>query len=338
MGSRRALRSLYLVSLVSTLLAVVGFLVYVAVFPSHVVLVEAFIWLVEGISFFSLAIAFHIASSRATMYRARFEIFRIEVLSTLFLSIIAASIVILVVAESLHGGKGSTPIILSLYPLASALASYLLERFLHKSMHYYEVRLVSVRTVASKLSLDIVFELAGGLSIIASNVFHNAAIETAVVLLVGVYTLYGLSSIFLESIYYLIGVGPKGEVERIKDKMRQLLEGDPDFKPRSFRVEMYGTFGEAEVWIEAPPHITLAEASFRSTEIARKLVSSIPELLRALVIMVPRNKASTRSLRRAGKAKRVRGRKPRHYNRAAKAAAGRGKTGGREAGGQRPEG
>ena len=318
MKSRKAIRDLYITSVLSTALAVLGFLIYVLVFPSDVILVEAFVWLIEGFSFFGLAIAFHIASSRATMYRSRFEILRIEALSTLFLSLMAVMVLLFVVGRSVKGGKTSTPIILSLYPLASALVSYLLERFLHKSMHYYEVRLASVRTVASKLSLDVVFEVAGGLSIITSNLFHNPGIETAIVLLVGAYTLYGLSGIFYESLAYLIGLGPRSEINRIKEQIEQLLGKSDRFKLRSLKVEMYGTFGEAEVWVEAPPHLSLAEASRESVVIARKLVSSIPELLRALVIMVPSINGSrrTKSLRREKKLPRKKARrKPRHYTR-----------------------
>jgi divalent metal cation (Fe/Co/Zn/Cd) transporter len=317
MKSRKALRDLYITSILSVALAVLGFLIYVIIFPSDVILVEAFVWLIEGFSFFGLAIAFHIASSRATMYRSRFEVLRIEALSTLFLSLIAVVVLLLVVRKSVRGEKSTTPIILSLYPLASALVSYLLERFLHRSMHYYEVRLASIRTVASKLSLDVVFEVAGGLSIIASNLLHNPVIETAIVVLVGAYTLYVLSGIFYESLAYLVGLGPRSEINRIREQIERLLEKSDRFKLRSLKVEMYGTFGEAEVWVEAPPHLSLAEASRESVGIARRLVSSIPELLRALVIMVPSINGSrrTKSLRREKKPRRKTKPKPRHYTR-----------------------
>ncbi len=315
--SRKALSDLYITLILSEAFAVLGFLIYVIIFPSDVILVEAFVWLIEGFSFFGLVIAFHIASSRATMYRPRFEVLRIEALSMLFLSLISVVVLLLVVGKSLRGEKSSTPIILSLYLLASALVSYLLERFLHRSMHYYEVRLASIRTVASKLSLDVVFEVAGGLSIIASNLLHNPVMETAIVVLVGAYTLYGLSGIFYESLAYLVGLGPRSEINRIREQIERLLEKSDRFKLRSLKVEMYGTFGEAEVWVEAPPHLSLAEASRESDRIARMLVSSIPELLRALVIMVPSINGSrrTKSLRREKKPRRKTRPKPRHYTR-----------------------
>lgn len=331
MKSRRAIRELYVTSVLSAVLAVLGFLIYLIVYPSEVVLVEAFIWLIESFSFFGLAVAFHIASSRATMYRARFEVFRVEALASLFLSFIAAAVVLFVVVNSVKGNKASTPIILSLYPLGSAAVSYLLELFLHKSMHYYEVRLASVRTVASKLSLDVVFEVAGGASIIASNLLHNPVIETIIVVIVGAYTLYGLSGIFYESLAYLVGAGPKSEIQRIKTQIEEALKHHERFKLRGLKIELYGTFGEAEVWLDAPSGMTLAEASRESVALARKLVSSIPELLRALVIMVPGDgepRGAARNMVRIGKnVRRVRGRRAKRYSRRAGRPRGGGRTG-----------
>ena len=320
---RRALRELYLVSLASFALSLVGYVLYELYYPSDVVLVEAFVWLLEGISFAGLALAFHVASSKALAYRARFEILRLEALATLFASILASVVVVLVVWRSLshHGGE-PTPLALSLYPLASAAASLILERHLHRTMHAYEVRLASVRAVASKLGYDVVFEVAGGLAIVASNTLHNPLVERALVVSVGAYILYGIAMIAYEALAYLVWVGPRGVVERIRGRINEVLRATTRYPARRVKVEMYGTFGEAEVWLEAPGDMSLAEASRESVAIARRLVHSIPELLRAVVIMVPRQPARPREARReqpraprgrGGRARRPQTRRARRY-------------------------
>ncbi|MMZ69306.1 hypothetical protein D1872_321220 [compost metagenome] len=77
--------------------------------------------------------------------------------------------------------------------------------------------------------------------------------------------------------------------------------------------------------------MTLAEASRESVALARKLVSSIPELLRALVIMVPGDgepRGAARNMVRIGKnVRRVRGRRAKRYSRRAGRPRGGGRTG-----------
>lgn len=282
-----ALKAVLVAATISGVMAALGIALYLMVFPSDVVLVEAFVWLIEAISFSSLAVAFYIAASRTIRQRERFEILRVEALTVLHVAVAGLAVTGFVVAKSLFTqGKEVTPLPLSLYPLLSALISYVMEKVLHSQLHRLEVRLVSVRFVAEKLKLDVALEAAGGLAIIASNLTGSRLFEIALVVSVGLYVIYSLGSIAIHNLLYLVGPGPRSERERVRRSIVTVVEG-LGYKVKGVRVESYGTFAEAEVWVEYPRTATLIEAYREARSIARELVHNVPELLRSVVVMVP---------------------------------------------------
>ncbi len=283
----KVLTYIYLVAGVSSLMSIIGILLYLFVSPSNVVLVEAFVWFVEAISFAGLAVAFKIAASRTMYYKARFEILRMEALASFHLALLGLAITLFIAYKAVSGGKGEpTPILLSLYPLGSAAMSFMLSKMLHEKLHKLELQIVSIRVVEEKLKFDVALEAAGGLAIIASNLIKQPLIETGIVILVALYVVYGLGSLALHNLMYLVGPGPKSERERVSRQIRIVLERE-NYKAKKIRVESYGTFSEAEVWLEYPSHVDLGTAYTESSRIARLLVKRVPELLRALVILVP---------------------------------------------------
>lgn len=284
----QVLRYLYLVAIVSSVMSALGIGLYLFIARSNVVLVEAFVWLVEAISFAGLAVAFKIAASRTLYYRARFEILRLESLASLHLALVGLAVTLFIAYKAVVGGgkDGPTPIILSLYPLGSAVISYFLSRMLHEKLRKLEVQIVTIRVVEEKLKFDVILEAAGGLAIIASNMIQQPIIETGIVVIVALYVLYGLGGLAYHNLMYIIGPGPSSERERVSRQIRVVLERE-GYKARMIRVESYGTFSEAEVWIEYPSNASLGRAYHESASIARKLVRGVPELLRALIIMVP---------------------------------------------------
>lgn len=286
--AKSAVRVLDTTSLASAVMAAIGILLYIMVFESNIILTEAFVWFIEALSFLGLMVAFHVAASRATAYRARYEFLRLEALAALALSVIGVLLTGYIVAKSILGGKSSpTPLPLSLYPLTSALLSFLLERRLHKVFHRLEARLVVIKTVARKLALDVVLEVSGGLAIIASNTLHNPLVETMVVFATAVYVLHGLGSIALESTLYLIGVGPHHVIERTRRSVERIIWSRTGRRPARLRVETFGTFSEVEVWVEAPPYMSLETAYKYSMNLAKEVVKKVPEVVRAIVILVP---------------------------------------------------
>ncbi|WP_062662576.1 cation transporter [Aeropyrum camini] len=129
------IRYIYASALASAVMATAGVALYLLVFPSGVVLVEAFVWFVEAITFLSLAVAFNIAASRTVYYKARFEILRIESLMALHSALIGVAIVVFIMGKAVFSkGSEPTPIMLALYPGVSGLVSYAIERYLSGSL------------------------------------------------------------------------------------------------------------------------------------------------------------------------------------------------------------
>ncbi len=286
--AKRQVRTLDQTVAVSGALAGLGIALYLLVYASDVILMEAFVWLSEALSFLGLMIAFHIATSRALSYRARYEFLRLESLATLFASVVAMAMTGLVVYKTLTSWNAEpTPILLSAYPLASAIVSYILEHQLKNAFQGIEVKLVSVHVVAVKLSLDVVFEAMGGVSIILSNIFHNIIAEKVLVLATAAYVYYGLSSIAYEATMYLLGIGPPKAISRTRRSVEKVVRKVFGRPPSLLKVETYGTFSEVEVWVEASPNISLETAHRISMSIAREIVRRVPEVIRALVVVVP---------------------------------------------------
>lgn len=293
----RALRELYLVAGVSTALSALGIITYVAWFSSDIVLVGSFVWLIEAISFLGLVVAFKAAASRALFYRARYEIMRAEALAALLISVVAIGVAAVVCYKALvKGHEAPTPAVLALYPLGSAATSYALERRL-RSRLAVGLNIATVRTVADKLALDVMFEAAGGAAIIASNLLAEARVEAAVVVVVASYIAYGLYGIAKDSALCILGVGPSGTVRSIKRGILLELRRVTAYEVRGVKLRVHGTFAEAEVWLDAPAGMTLEEAYSEAVRIARRLVKGVPELLRALVFFVPAEGSGARGRR-----------------------------------------
>ena len=284
----RAVRTTYIVSIVSLVLSIIGIVLYV-VTGSDVVLMEGLIWLVEAMSFGGLAIALKIAASRALIYRTRYEVLRLESLAVLITSFIALVVTILAIIRNLLSAHvGVTPAIYSLYLFASSATSLVLEKTARRGLSQIGLKIVSIRAIAEKLSLDFVLELAGGIAIVLSNLLDNALVEQVASIIMGIYVSYGVTGIAREAVYHLIGITPHHVYREIRAKVLSTLRRVTRYsRVRRLKIESYGTFYEVEVWLEAPPGITLGTAHRESMRIARRLVHEVPEVLRALVVFVP---------------------------------------------------
>ncbi len=283
-----SLRLISMVVVVSTVLAAVGFILYMIV-PSDVVLMEAFVWLIEAMSFGGLLVAFRAAASRTVFYRARYEILRLESLAALITAVFAMATTVFVIVRSLLTREHEvTPCMFSLYLIASGIVSLVLEHYCVTRMRFFKLRLVAVRVVIEKLKLDVLLELAGGFSIILSNLINSCIPEKSISIVMGAYVIYGLFGIALESAIHLIGVVTRRTYRRIYRVVREELNKVArKTRVRRMLVKSYGTFYEIEIWLEAPPSTTLNTAYKESMKIAHRLVHNIPELLRALVIFIP---------------------------------------------------
>ena len=303
-----AARALLTVAVASALLAFLGFALYLLVYPSGIVLFEALVWSIEAMTFLGVWLALRVAASRAAFYKARYEIFRVEALMVTVLSLIGLAVSGVIVYKAVSGGHEPTPVVLSLYPLGSAAASYVLESMLHRRLGSLEFKIVSIHAVASKLRYDVFIEAAGGVAIIASNLLHEPLVESLLVAGVAVYVSYGLLLLAYEHLLYLVGPGPAGRRRMVRERI--LREATKlGVRVVRLRVEVYGTFSEAEVWIAMDPGMRLGEAHRVAQELARHLVHRVPDLLRVLVIPVP-GARRRRAPRGHARYRRVRGGQP----------------------------
>ena len=289
-------RAIVEVAVASTVMALAGFLLYFLVYPSGVILFEALVWSIEAMAFTAVALALKVAGSRTLFYRARYEVFRVEALAISVLSALGLAVTVWIIWKAVAGQKGSTPLPLAVYPLGSALASYVLEHRLLRRVEALSLRLVSIRAVASKLKYDVAVEAAGGVAIIVSNLYHQPLAETGIIVVVGLYVFYGLSMLLYEHLLYLVGPGPRERRAELRAWIKRIAARH-GYKVARQRVEVYGTFAEAEVWVEMPPATRLYSAHRASLELARALVHEIPDLLRVVVVPVPERRPAKRRTR-----------------------------------------
>jgi len=281
----------------SLALALLGFLLYMLYTPSSVVLMEGFVWLIEALSFFSLMVALRIAASRAAFYGARYEIFRVESFAVVLVSLVAAGITgfnilhtLRILAQNLDG---KTPVEVSAYLLGSAVTSYLMSSRCKNVLEARKVFVLTAKTIEEKLRLDVAFEAGAGIAIILSNAFNTPLIENVAALAMGFYVLMGVALIARDAFLNLIGIGSRELVAKTRRNVLDAIKSATRFKVRKLLVKTFGSFAEIELWLEAPPNMTLGQAHRHAVSIAREIVLRVPEVIRALVIIVPRS--STRS-------------------------------------------
>jgi len=290
----RIARELHFVSAVvvaSFILAALGFVLYLAYTPSSVVLMEGFVWLIEGISFFSLMIVLKIAASRAVFYGSRYEIFRSESFAAILVSIVATIIICLNIVHSvgtlIHGTYEPSLIGASIYLLGSAVLSYIMSSRCRAVLESRKVFILTAKTIEGKLRLDALFESGAGIAIIVSNVFNMPVIENIVAIAMGMYVLWGVITIARDSFLNLIGIGPREHIERTRKNVLTVVRNVTRFRIRKLLIETFGSFAEIELWLEAPPNLTLRQAYRYAVSIAREVVLRVPEAIRALVVIVP---------------------------------------------------
>ncbi|BEP18465.1 hypothetical protein PYJP_18170 [Pyrofollis japonicus] len=304
----RAVRTTYVVAAASLVFSIIGLMLY-AITKSDVVLMEGLVWLVEAMSFGGLAVAFKIAASRALMYRSRYEVLRLESLAVLLTSLVALFVIAIVIIRNMMSPhERVTPIIFSIYLFGSGIASLLLERYARRGLRIIGLRIVSINAISEKLSLDFLLETGGGAAIVASNLLKEPIIEAVTSIIMGLYVAYGVLGITREAVYHLIGITPYHVYRELRAKVLSTLRQATRYsRVRRLKIESYGTFYEVEMWLEAPPGITLGTAHRESMRIAHRIVHEIPEVLRALIVFVPSRDAAPppRSLKRYTK-KRIR--------------------------------
>ncbi len=289
----KALKTLNVAIIVSVVMTVIGLALYFMFFRTTLVFIESLLWLMDGLTYFTLLLAFRIAASR-TIYGARYELLRAESLGVLAISVTAFIVVVYLVCRTsiavVYNSMEYTPVEASIFFFTEAITSFYLSKYMSKVFNKNKLRPIIATSISRKLTLDLLAEAGGGMGIIISNILNNHLIELGIILTIAVYTLYELSRLIMSSALYLIGVGPRELMIKTKEKVMKIVEEAYGRKPRRLLIRMFGTFSEVEVWLEAPPNMSIGRAYRRATRIARRIIINVPEVLRALVIIVPERK------------------------------------------------
>jgi len=282
---RRALKDLKVVVSVSAAYASLGLALYLFVYASGLILMESLLWLLEALIFLGSLMALHFATSK-TLYGARYEVLRIENIVALFLAVTPGFRAFQFIIKPIPPPATPSPAPLSAYLLGGGFLSYFLAKWLGSVKRKKCRAKVVVTEIATKrLQLDAILEFAAGASIIASSLAMLPILESLMVITMSVYVLYEALNLSKNIASIMLGLRYPRELKR---KIALFAQRETGYKARKVIVKPLGSFIEAELWMEVPGDTTVEDAYRIATATARKVVDEFPEVLRALVIMVPK--------------------------------------------------
>lgn len=284
MKLRKVLKVLNTVVVTSFIYAFIGLCIYYFVYRSDLILLESIIWLLEAIAFLGSLITLHITTSK-TLYGSRYEILRAENLLSFLIILLTIGIVLKLSTSALHSRNDLTPTKLSTYLIIGGILSYTLHLWLKKYYVNSKFKLLITGTAGEKLRIDAVIELGAGLSIVASNLLNQPIFESITMIAISAYILYECLVLGKETVMYLIGLGKVDKT--LINRIKFIAERTSNFKVRRLILKTLGSFIETEIWLEAPSSLTLEHTYKITVRTARKILISIPEVIRALVIVTP---------------------------------------------------
>ena len=95
---RRLASVLKRIALADSIFASAGIILYLTLLPYEVVLIDAFLWVLEALLFAGIIATLNVITSK-TLYGARYELLRGESLASLFVAIIATALTMHVLAS-----------------------------------------------------------------------------------------------------------------------------------------------------------------------------------------------------------------------------------------------
>ena len=290
MKVREAMRTLNVVVLGSLIYGAFGLSLCHFIYFSNLVFLESIIWLMEALAFFGSIITIRLITSK-TLHTSRYELLRTEVLISLFLMLITAGVAgKLLISAIFHTKVAPTPFWFAFYFFGGALLSYAFYLWIYNYHNFIEIKLLFTKAALEKLKIDSLIEAVAGICVIL-NTFSSLIEKTAIILLSS-YVLYE-SLKFAKSLFaYLIGV--TDVEEDVKRNIRKIAERVSGYKIRRLITKSFGSFVETEIWLEAPYGLKLDKAHKIAVKTAKTVIVSIPEVVRALVILIPGEKSGKR--------------------------------------------
>lgn len=290
MKVKEALRTMNVIVLGSLVYGLLGLSLCYSIQFSSIVFLESIIWLMEALVFFGSILTIHLITSK-TLHTSRYEILRTEVLISLFLMIITAIIAGKLMYSAISDNKEYfTPLLFSFYLFGGAVLSYAFYLWISHHHSTTEIKLLFTKTALEKLKIDAIMEFIAGISIVIASYF--LWIEKIGIVFLSGYILYE-SLKFSKSLFtYLIGINEVDD--EIKRSIKEVAEKFSGYRIRRLITKSFGSFVETEIWIEAPYGLKLDKAHKIAVKTAKKVILSIPEVVRALVILIPGEKSSKR--------------------------------------------
>ena len=284
---RRTASVLKRIMLADLTFAIVGLALYMTVLPYDVVVIDAFLWVLEALMSAGVVVTLNVITSR-TLYGARYEVLRGESVASLLIAlaavVVSAHLLADEVSEALNGHSlGASHPLSTVYIFAGAAASLLIWHRM-KLVGVGSVRILAARTLIKKQLLNAVADAALGTSVLAANAIGTTLIEAVGVVGISAYVLLGYFEIVKEDVMRLIGTyEPVG----IKERVSRVVRSVSKLRVRKIVLTALGSFYEVEVWVEAPAETSLIKAYEAALRAARSVVSRVPEVIRALIIVIP---------------------------------------------------
>ncbi len=269
-------------SIAALIYGLLGLLLYAMIFPSSLIMIDSVLWIIDSAMYLALFMVLSIVSSKA-LDGSRYELFRVEDILSLILALLSLLITAYLILNTVFAETEVTPNVMSLYLVGSGLLSYLFSIYLSK-INRGKIKNVIANTVAKRTLLDALIEIVSASSIVVSNMTGLTIIEELMFLALSAYAIRYSLLIAKEAVLNILNVN---EPRHIRHEVIKLARKYDNLFVRRAVLRRLGSFVEVELWVILPNNLSLIAAHSMVLRLARDVVSSVPEVIRALVIALP---------------------------------------------------
>ena len=256
-----------------------GVLLYLIVVRSNLILIDSILWILDSITYLTLFIVLRVVTSK-TLNGRRYELLRVEDVSSIFIAVITISVVIYLIPSTLANTE-ITSSEFSLYLIGSGILSYIFSRYVLKYGRYGKVL---VKSTAVKTSLDALIEFVNSIALILSNILQLVIIENILVLMVSAYAIKCSVNVVKESVFNLLDINyPR----HLKYRIINIVERNANVSVKKVLLRNLGSFVEVELWVRLPSNATLKTTQVLISSITKEILIKIPEVIKVLVVAIP---------------------------------------------------
>jgi len=262
-----------------------GMLLYLLVVKSNLILIDSILWILDSITYLTLFIVLRVVTSK-TLNGRRYELLRVEDISSIFIAVITISVVIYLIPSTLVNTE-ITSSEFSLYLIGSGILSYVFSKYV---LMYGKYGRVLIKSTAVKTSLDALIEFVNSIALILSNILQLVVIENLLVLAISIYAVKCSVNIIKESVFNLLDINyPR----HLKYRIINIVERNTNVSVKKVLLRNLGSFVEVELWVKLPSNATLRTTQVLISSITREILIKIPEVIKVLVVAIPDNTGVT---------------------------------------------